>query len=58
MGGQAVILSDGHCVTKAEFRLLHDWVVSRVMVVVVVEGGRIQKVLQVEGRTLGQQREE
>ena len=57
MGGQAVILSDGHCVAKAEFRLLHDWVVSRVMVVV-VEGGRIQKVLQVEGRTLGQQREE
>ena len=57
MGGQAVILSDGHCVTKAEFCLLHDWVVSRVMVVV-VEGGRIQKVLRVEGRTLGQQREE
>ena len=57
MGGQAVILSDGHCVTKAEFRLLHDWVVSRVMVVV-VEGGRIQMVLRVEGRTLGQQREE
>ena len=38
-----MISSDGRCVAKAEFHLLHGWVVSRVMVVG-VEGGRIQKV--------------